>query len=176
VNFKLIDDLREKRALYSEYRSRPSRIAVVLADGTAANALYRLMRWLVGLRLTPLAFLVHLLNKWMNGCVIGLGADFDSGLVLIHPVGIIINSRVRGGRNIRVESGVVIGENRGECPRLADNIFIGSGAKIIGAVTVGSNSRIGANAVVLHDVAAGTTVVGIPAKPLHPRLSEQQPR
>jgi serine O-acetyltransferase len=73
---------------------------------------------------------------------------------------------VHGGANVRIESGVVIGENRGRCPLLGDDIFIGSGAKLIGGITIGSGARIGANSVVLHDVAAGTTVAGIPAKPL----------
>jgi serine O-acetyltransferase len=86
--------------------------------------------------------------------------------VLIHPIGVVVNSAVRGGRNVWIESGVVIGDNRGGVPALADDIFIGSGAKVIGGVAIGSGARIGANAVVLRDVAANTTVVGIPARPV----------
>ena len=98
-------------------------------------------------------------------------AQFGPGFVLIHPVGVVINSSVRGGRNVWLESSVVIGENRGGFPRLGDDIFVGSGAKIIGAVAVGDRARVGANAVVLHDVPAGHTALGIPARMRPPRAN-----
>ena len=63
-----------------------------------------------------------------------------------------------------IESGVVIGDNHGNSPLLGNNIFIGSGAKIIGGVRIGDHSNIGANAVVLNDVQDFSTAVGIPAK------------
>jgi serine O-acetyltransferase len=104
-----------------------------------------------------------LINKWMNGCVIGTRAEFGRGLVLIHPVGVVINSSVTAGMNVWIESGVVIGENRGKSPRLGNDIFIGSGAKVVGDIRLGDGSRIGANAVVLKDVPPGATAVGVPA-------------
>jgi len=162
----LRDDLLAKQALYSQYGDKHSMIRIILADGTLANVLYRLQSALVRWHLTPLALLAHWFNKWLNGCVIGVHAQFGPGLVLIHPIGVVINSAVKGGRNVRIESGVVIGENRGRFPVLGDDLFIGSGAKIIGEVVLGTGARVGANAVVLRDVAPGTTVVGIPAKPL----------
>lgn len=160
----LLDDLRAKQALYSQYGPPCSLLKAVLADGTSANALYRLQSWLARLGLAPLALLPHILNKWFNGCVIGVRAQFGPGLVLIHPIGVVINSSVRGGRNVWIESGVVIGENRGQVPVLGDDLFVGSGAKIIGGVRIGQGARIGANAVVLHDVPDGATAVGIPAR------------
>jgi serine O-acetyltransferase len=162
----VLADLKAKQALYCEYEAPMSMLRIVLTDGTMATMLYRLMNWMARRRFLPGALFVHLINKWMNGCVIGVRSEFGPGLVLIHPIGIVINSRVHGGANVRIESGVVIGENRGRCPLLGDDIFIGSGAKLIGGITIGSGARIGANSVVLHDVAAGTTVAGIPAKPL----------
>ena len=159
----LLADLHAKQALYSQYGERCSLLRAVFTDGTLANALYRAQAALVRWRLGPLALLPHWLNKCLNGCVIGVRAEFGPGLVLIHPVGVVINSAVRGGRNIRIESGVVIGDNRGCVPRLGDDIFLGSGAKVIGGVTLASGACVGANAVVVHDVAPGTTVVGVPA-------------
>jgi serine O-acetyltransferase len=103
----------------------------------------------------------------LNGCVIGVRAQFGPGLILIHPVGVVINSSTRGGTNVWIESSVVIGDNRGQSPVLGDDIFIGSGAKIIGGVTLGNGARVGANAVVLKSVAPGVTVVGIPARPVN---------
>jgi serine O-acetyltransferase len=160
----LLADLRAKQRLYQQYGASCSLLKAVLADGTLASTLYRLQGQLVALKLTPLALLPHWLNKWVNGCVIGVKAQFGPGFVLVHPVGVVINSAVRGGSNICLESSVVIGDNRGGVPMLGDDVFVGSGAKIIGGLTIGSGARVGANAVVLHDVPAGATAVGIPAR------------
>jgi serine O-acetyltransferase len=165
----LLADLRAKQALYSQYGQRCSLLKAILADGTSANALYRLQAAIARTGLTPLALLPHILNKWFNGCVIGVKAQFGPGFVLIHPVGVVINSAVRGGRNVWLESGVVIGDNRGGVPVLEDDVFVGSGAKVIGGVRLGVGARVGANAVVLKDVPAGHTAIGIPARMTPPK-------
>jgi serine O-acetyltransferase len=160
----LLSDLRAKQALYSQYGDSCSLLKAILADGTSANALYRLQAAIARTGLTPLALIPHILNKWFNGCVIGVKAQFGPGFVLIHPVGVVINSAVRGGENVWLESGVVIGDNRGGVPVLENDVFVGSGAKVIGGVRLGVGARVGANAVVLQDVPAGATAVGIPAR------------
>jgi serine O-acetyltransferase len=170
---ELQSDLRAKQALYSQYGDHHSMLRIVLADGTIANILYRLQSAFVRWKLLPFALLVHYANKWMNGCVIGVKAQFGPGLVLIHPIGVVVNSSVCAGKNIFIESSVVIGDNRGKIPVLGDDIFIGSGAKIIGGVHLGTGARVGANAVVLHSVAAGSTVVGIPARPVSVRKTDK---
>ena len=162
----LLADLRAKQALYSQYGQHCSLLKATLTDGTLANALYRAQAALSRWHLAPLALVPHWLNKCLNGCVIGVRAQFGPGFVLIHPVGVVINSSTCGGRNVWLESGVVIGDNRGLSPVLADDIFVGAGAKIIGGVTLGSGARVGANAVVLKSVGPGVTVVGIPARPV----------
>ncbi len=145
---QIVADLKAKQRLYSADGGSVSLARVLLSDGTLANLLYRLQLACTLLRLGPLAYVVHLVNKFMNGCVIGVRARFGPGFVLIHPVGVVINSAVRGGSDVWIESGVVIGENRGAVPTLGDRVFVGSGAKIIGGVRVGNDCRIGANAVV----------------------------
>jgi serine O-acetyltransferase len=161
---KIIQDLKAKQQLYSGNGQDISFFRVLLTDGTLANVLFRLQAASSSARLSLLAYFFHLLNKLINGCVIGIGARFDSGFVLIHPIGVVINSAVRGGSNILIESGVVIGDNHGKSPVLGNNVFVGSGAKIIGGVRIGNHSNIGANAVVLSDVQDFSTAVGIPAK------------
>lgn len=165
---RLLADLRAKQALYSQYGEPCSLLKACLSDGTLANALYRAQQALARWGLAPLALVPHTLNKWLNGCVIGIRADFGPGFVLIHPVGVVINSKVRGGRNVWIESGVVIGDNRGGCPVLGNDVFLGSGAKVIGRLTLGDGVRVGANAVVLKDVPAGMTAVGVPAQARDP--------
>ena len=139
-------------------------VKTLLTDGTAAMLWYRLMQWSRRWRLAPLEMLCNKLNAICCNCIIGRGAEFGPAFVLIHSTGIVINGRVRGGEHVYLEHQVTIGAERRQSPRLGDHVFVGAGAKIVGAVTIGSGSRIGANAVVLHDIPAGATAVGIPAK------------
>ena len=92
------------------------------------------------------------LNAVFNNCIIGRGAEFGPRFVLIHATGVVINGDVRGGSDVRVEHQVTIGAERRRAPVLGDGVFIGAGAKIIGGVSVGDGARVGANAVVVHDV------------------------
>lgn len=159
-------DFVQKRRIYAADGAQPGTVRLLMSDGSSAMVLYRLMRLFAGWHLGPVAWAVQWLNKFVNGCVIGAGASFGPGFVILHPVGIVINSKVRGGRNVALEGGVVIGDEKGRSPVLGDDVFVGSGAKIIGPLTIGSGVKVGANAVVLRSVDDDTTVVGIPAKPI----------
>jgi serine O-acetyltransferase len=168
--FRLIlTDLRLK-ALWSYESARWTAILkVFLTDGTPAMILYRLMQWSRRWRLVPLEMLFNRLNTIFCNCIIGRGADFGPGFVLIHATGIVINGNVRGGSNVYLEHQVTIGAERRHSPVLGDDVFIGAGAKVLGAVRIGNGARVGANAVVVHDVPAHTTVVGIPARVIRSR-------
>lgn len=133
-------------------------------DGTFAMVVYRLMQASQRSKLVPLAMLFNKMNAVLGRCVIGRNAEFGPGFILIHSYGIVINSSVRGGEDVKLEHLVTIGAESDESPLLGDNVFVGAGAKIIGDVTVGSNTKIGANAVVVNDVPDGATAVGVPAK------------
>ncbi|MDT0603814.1 serine O-acetyltransferase [Thalassotalea castellviae] len=159
-----IKDLKQKQQIMIDEGYQVSFLRTFFSDGTSANALYRMTVCLMRYRISPLAIITLWLNRVINGCVIGAGAKFEPGFVIMHPVGVVINSKVTGGHSIVVESGVVIGDEKGQAPVLGENIFIGAGAKIIGGVTIGNNVKIGANAVVVKDVPDNVTVVGIPAK------------
>jgi serine O-acetyltransferase len=132
---------------------------------------YRLMQWAGRWRLAPLEMLFNRCNTLFCGCIIGRGADFGPGFVLVHGIGVVINGAVRGGANVKVEHQVTIGAERGRSPTLGDDVFIGAGAKVFGGITVGSGVRIGANAVVLADIPDHATAVGIPAKVVRIRHS-----
>jgi len=163
----LIADLRRKRDIYNADGAGASMLRIMISDGTSAMLYYRAMRLLAKNRLLrPISYVVQYVNKVVNGCLIGVHADFGAGFVIMHPIGVVINSKVRGGMNVTLESGVVIGDEKGRSPVLGDNVFVGSGAKIIGGVVVGSNTKIGANAVVVKDVPSGATAVGVPARPV----------
>lgn len=162
-------DLRAKsRWCYGDERG-VTLLKTCLTDGSFAMACYRLMQWSQRHRLAPLAMFFNKLNAFFGQCIIGRGAEFGEGFVLIHSQGVVINGSVRGGHHVYVEHQVTIGAEKGRSPILGNHVFIGAGAKIVGAVTIGDHARVGANAVVLDDVPAGATVGGIPARVLRQR-------
>jgi serine O-acetyltransferase len=160
----VLDDIRAKAEWNYQRVDRKALLSAAATDGTGAMVIYRLMQWAGRRRLSVLALLFNKLNAVFNNCIIGRGADFGPRFVLIHATGVVINGDVTGGADVRVEHQVTIGAEGRRAPVLGDRIFIGAGAKIIGGVTVGSDARIGANAVVVHDVPPHCTVVGIPAR------------
>jgi serine O-acetyltransferase len=163
--FSLIaSDLRAKAAWCYEDTGWRAVLKVLATDGTPAMLLYRCMQAAGRARLVPIEMLFNRLISTFCGCIIGRGAEFGPGFVLIHSIGVVINGRVVGGSGVSIEHQVTIGAERRQSPRLGNDVFIGAGAKIIGAVRVGDGSRVGANAVVVRDVPTGCTVVGIPAR------------
>lgn len=133
-------------------------LKALLTDGTLAMILYRLMQASQRAHLAPLAMICNKLNSMFGSCVIGRNAAFGPRFVLVHSHGIVINGAVRGGRDIKIEHQVTIGAERGQSPVLGDDIFLGAGCKILGAV------RVGANTVVVKDVPDHVTAVGVPAR------------
>lgn len=98
----------------------------------------------------------------------GLELSFDKpiggGLYIAHPHGCVVAVE-RIGRNVSIIAAVTIGKrNEDGFPVLGDDVFIGAGARVLGGITLGDGSRIGANAVVIDDVPPGATAVGIPAR------------
>lgn len=163
--FRLIaSDIRAKAAWCYGSSNWKSVVKTLLTDGTPAMFWYRFMQGTRRWHLSPFEMLFNRLNTIFCGCIIGRGAEFGPGFVLVHSLGVVINGAVRGGANVKIEHQVTIGAERRQSPVLGDDVFIGAGAKIIGSVSIGDGARIGANAVVVHDVPAHTTVVGIPAK------------
>jgi serine O-acetyltransferase len=160
----ILEDLRRKALWCYEDTCRRAMIKALLTDGTAAMILYRLMQWSRGSGLWPLEMMFNKVNAICCNCIIGRGAEFGPGLVMIHSTGIVINGEVRGGKGIHIEHQVTIGAERRESPVIGDDVFIGAGAKIIGNVSIGDGARIGANAVVIDDVRPYHTAVGVPAR------------
>lgn len=92
---------------------------------------------------------------------------FEEGLSIPHYGTIVVHGNTKAGKNCRLQEGVTIGATNGshEAARIGDNCYFGSGAKIIGAVTIADDVAVGANAVVTKDIAEpGTTWAGIPAR------------
>jgi serine O-acetyltransferase len=160
----LATDIRSKAEWNYGHISAGTIVKTLLTDGTPAMFWYRLMQWARRWRLVPLEMLFNRINSCFCNCIIGRGAEFGPGFVLIHGTGIVINSAVRAGANVRLEHQVTIGAERRQSPTIGDDVFVGAGAKVLGPVTVATGARVGANAVVVNDVPPHATVVGIPAR------------
>jgi serine O-acetyltransferase len=118
----------------------------------------RLTRWVYVIR--------HRFWSIVTGADIPLNCYWlGGGLYLPHPNGIVIHPASEIGKNCTIFQQVTIGATvHDDTPIIGDDVCIGAGAKLLGAIMVGDRARIGANAVVLGNVPEGATAVGIPAK------------
>lgn len=112
---------------------------------------------------------LSLFVRWWTGIEIHPGASIDSGFFIDHGAGVVIGETAIVGKNVTLYQGVTLGGTGNEKgakrhPTLESNVFVGSGAKILGPITVGANSRIGANSAVLKDVPRNATVTGMRAR------------
>jgi serine O-acetyltransferase len=158
------EDLLHKIEWYGLRKNWRSLVLVCFSDGSTAQLLYRAMRFCQTHHLKVFAAIVYRLNAAVGHVVIGRGAQVGPGFIILHTFGIVIHSGVRAGRNLVLHQGVTIGAEKNLSPVLGDNVFIGAGAKVIGGVRIGSDVKIGANAVVTKDLPDGATAVGIPAR------------
>ena len=132
--------------------------------GLRAAFLYRLshLLWLKGIPAIP--GIIARLNISLHGFDIPAYVTIGPGLYIPHPVGTVITAN-RIGKNLSLISANTIGSrNEQTFPIIGDNVLIGAGARVLGGITIGDNVLIGANAVVIEDVPANYTAVGVPAK------------
>ncbi len=129
---------------------------------------HRLAHWLWAHRL-------KLLGRWLSQMVRGLtgieihpGAKIGPGFFIDHGMGVVIGETAEVGANVTLYHGVTLGGvslNKGKRhPTLEDDVVVGAGAKVLGAITIGAGSRIGANAVVVKPVPPDSVVVGVPGE------------
>ena len=120
-------------------------------------------------------FRTHNLGLKCGGFTVPQGV-FGPGLSIAHPGSVTVNHTARVGQNCRIHEGVCIGATSGgaQAAVIGDNVFIGSGAKIIGPVTIASDVAIGAGAVVVRSITEpGTTWAGVPARKVSDRNSHR---
>ncbi|MBW7835702.1 MAG: serine O-acetyltransferase [Sphingomonadales bacterium] len=112
-------------------------------------------------------------GRFLTGIEIHPGATIGAGCFIDHGSGVVIGETAELGANITLYQGVTLGgtslEKGKRHPTLEDGVIVGAGAKILGPITIGRNGRVGSNAVVMKDVPADTTVVGIPAREVQRR-------
>lgn len=115
-----------------------------------------------------LARLISQMARFLTGIEIHPGATIGKGLFIDHGMGVVIGETAEIGDNVTIYHGVTLGgtgKHKGKRhPTIGNNVLIGTGAKVLGPITVGDNAKIGANSVVLHNVPEGATAVGLRAK------------
>jgi len=159
---------------YQRYRGRPASLirvvgSYLLNPGFRATLLHRLasQAWRASHVRLGLAIAAHALK--ITGADIYPSASVGPGLLIRHPVGVVVGSGVVIGANCTLLQGTTLGEklipsNDHSYPVLGDDVTICSGAVIVGGISIGSGAVIGANSVVVRDVPAGATAVGAPAR------------
>lgn len=130
---------------------------------------YRIANWLYRHHIKLLPEMIKFRTMKRYGCEIAPYATIGPGLFLPHSVGIVIGHEVIAGDNLEVFQNVTIGSNRKEkdgrfMPIIGNDVSIGSGAVVVGPITIGDNVIIGANSYVDKDVPSNVVVAGSPAK------------
>jgi serine O-acetyltransferase len=160
---------RDLDAVLERDPAATSALEVVLTySGFHALLLHRLAHWLHGNDRRLLARGLSQLNRMITQIEIHPAAVIGSGLFIDHGSGVVIGETCEIGNDVTILQGVTLGGTGKEAgkrhPTIEDGVSIGTGAKVLGGFTVGANSKIGANAVVLRDVPPNSTVVGVPGR------------
>jgi serine O-acetyltransferase len=158
------------RAAYERDPAARSRLEILLLyPGLHAVWGHRLSHWLWQRNLRLLARWFSQFVRFLTGIEIHPGARLQPGLFIDHGMGVVIGETAEVGRNVTLFHGVTLGgvaNARGQKrhPTLEDDVTVGAGAKVLGAITIGRGSRIGANAVVVKPVPPNSVVVGVPGQ------------
>ena len=166
----MFNRLREDiRAVFERDPAATSYLEVILTyAGLHALLCHRVSHWLWMRKMPFIPRFLSQLCRFFTGIEIHPGATIGRGFFIDHGMGVVIGETSEIGDNVTLFQGVTLGgtgKERGKRhPTIGNNVVIGTGAKILGAIRIGDHVRIGANSVVLQDVPPYSTVVGIPGR------------
>ncbi|MGB9847366.1 MAG: serine O-acetyltransferase, partial [Desulfotomaculales bacterium] len=136
--------------------------------GLHAIILHRVAHFFYRRRFFFIARLISHFSRFLTQIEIHPGAKIGEGFFIDHGAGVVIGETAEIGNNVTIYQGVTLGgtgkEKGKRHPTIGNNVVISTGAKVLGAITVGENSKIGAGSVVLKDVPPNSTVVGVPGR------------
>ena len=153
-----------------------SKLEVILAyPGFHAVVFYRIAKWFWDHKFFLLGRVISHIGRMLTGIEIHPGAKIGTGFFIDHGLGVVIGETAEIGNNVTLYHDVTLGgiapsvdsaaqRQTKRHPTLGNDVIVGSGAQILGPITVGDGARVGANSVALRDVPPGATVVGIPAR------------
>jgi len=159
--------IRDIRTARRKDPAATSNLEVILAyPGFHARQFHRLAHVLYERRVPVVPRLISHVGRFVTGIEIHPGARIGEGLFIDHGMGVVIGETAEIGDNVHLYQGVTLGgtstRKEKRHPTLADNVVVGAGAELIGAIYVGENARIGAGSVVVTNVPANATVIGVP--------------
>jgi serine O-acetyltransferase len=166
----MLDAIRQDiRAARERDPALPSTLEVVFAyPGVHAVWGHRISHWLWNRRAKVAARTLAEVTRILTGVDIHPGAILGPGLFIDHATGVVIGETAEVGEDVTLYHGVTLGGSGRETgkrhPTIGDRVTIGAGAKVLGAIKVGDDSRIGANAVVVKEVPSSSVVVGVPGQ------------
>ena len=166
---------RVREDIHSVFERDPaarSTLEVLLCyPGLHAIWRHRVTHWLWKKGLKLLARWLSQLNRTLTGIEIHPGARIGRRVFIDHGMGVVIGETAEVGDDVTLYHGVTLGgvstQKGKRHPTIQHGVVIGAGAKVLGAITVGASSRIGANAVVVNNVPEDSVVVGVPGKIVH---------
>ncbi|MCH1626105.1 serine O-acetyltransferase [Fredinandcohnia quinoae] len=148
--------------------ARNSLEVILTYSGLHAIWAHRIAHSLFNRKLFFLARAISQISRFFTGIEIHPGAKIGRRFFIDHGMGVVIGETCEIGNNVTVFQGVTLGgtgkEKGKRHPTILDNALIATGAKVLGSITIGENSKIGAGSVVLRDVPPNSTVVGIPGR------------
>lgn len=160
---------REIRAAFDRDPAANNLIEVALLySGVQALVLYRIAHFVLKIKIPIVPRFISQCAKFITGIEIHPGARIGQGVFIDHGMGVIIGETSIVGDNVTFFQGVTLGgtgkEQGKRHPTIGNNVVIGAGAKVLGDISIGDNSYVGANAVVIKNIPPNSTVVGVPGR------------
>ena len=144
---------------------------LICYPGFQALVMHRISHKLWEYKIPLIPRVLSQLTRFFTGIEIHPGAQIGRGVFIDHGMGVVIGETSQIGNRCLLYQGVTLGgtgkDHGKRHPTLEENVVVGAGAKVLGAITVGTNTRIGAGSVVVRNVEADSTVVGIPGRVVH---------
>lgn len=141
---------------------------VLTYSGLHATWSHRIAHWFFKRKFYFIARCISQVSRFFTGIEIHPGAKIGRRFFIDHGMGVVVGETCEIGNDVTLYQGVTLGgtgkEKGKRHPTIADNVLVATGAKILGSITVGENSKVGAGSVVLKEVPPNATVVGIPGK------------
>jgi serine O-acetyltransferase len=148
--------------------ARNSLEVLLLYSGLHAIMMHRPAHWFYNHKCFFLARLISQISRFFTGIEIHPGAKLGRGILIDHGMGVVIGETATVADNCTIYQGVTLGgtgkEKGKRHPDLEEGVMVGSGAKVLGPLTIGAGAKIASGAVVLSSVPAGCTAVGVPAR------------
>jgi serine O-acetyltransferase len=159
----------EMRAVFDRDPAASNHVEVLLTySGLHAIILYRISHILYSFKIPIVPRMISQAARFFTGIEIHPGAVIGKGFFIDHGMGVVIGQTTVIKDNVTIFQGVTLGgtgKGKGKRhPNIEDNVVIGTGAKVLGNITIGRSSYIGANAVVIKDAPENSTIVGVPGR------------